>query len=125
MRLSEGTSFTPEKRLQVLEFPPPATQKALLQFIGLVNYFCDHIPSMTEMIKPLRELINQKKYKGSNKLDWTEEGRKAFDFCRAAVSNCQELLQSYKLMLPTMALVAICTWSLMVKSGSLDSIVSP
>ena len=32
---------------------------------------------MTEMVKPLRELINQKKYKGSNKLDWTEEGRKA------------------------------------------------
>ena len=46
---------------------------------------------MTEMVKPLRELINQKKYKGSNKLDWTEKGRKAFDFCRAAVSNCQEL----------------------------------
>ena len=88
---SESTSFTPEKRLQVLEFPPPATQKALLQFIGLVNYFCDHIPSMTEMIKPLRELINQKKYKGSNKLDVTEEGRKAFDFCWTAVSKCQEL----------------------------------
>ena len=24
-------------------------------------------------------------------MDWTEEGRKAFDFCRAAVSNCQGL----------------------------------
>ena len=55
---SEGTSFTPEKRLQVLEFPPPATQKALLQFIGLVN----HVPQMTEMVKPLRELVEQKKY---------------------------------------------------------------
>ena len=54
---SEGTSFTPEKRLQVLEFPPPATQKTLLktllQFIGLVNYFRDHVPQMTEMVKPL------------------------------------------------------------------------
>ena len=47
---SEGNSFTPEKRLQVLEFPPPATQKALLQFIGLVNYFRDHVPQMTEMV---------------------------------------------------------------------------
>ena len=35
---SEGTSFTPEKRLQILEFPPPATHKALLQFIGLVRH---------------------------------------------------------------------------------------
>ena len=88
---SEGISFTPEKRLQVLEFPLPATQKALLQFIGLVNYFRDHVPQMTEMCKPLRELVEQKKYKGSNKLDWTDEGRAAFNFCRAAVSNCQEL----------------------------------
>ena len=81
----------PEKRLQVLEFPLPATQKALLQFIGLVNYFRDHVPQMTEMVKPLREFVEQKKYKGSNKLDWTDEGREAFNFFRAAVSNCQEL----------------------------------
>ena len=46
---------------------------------------------MTEMCKPLRELVEQKKYKGSNKLDWTDEGLAAFNFCRAAVSNCQEL----------------------------------
>ena len=85
---SDGTSFTPENRLQVLEFPPPATQKALLQFIELVNYYGDHIPQMTEMAKLLRELINQKKYKGFNKLDWTENSHKAFDFCRAVVSNC-------------------------------------
>ena len=36
-------------------------------------------------------MVEQKKYKGSNKLDWTDEGRAAFNFCRAAVSNCQEL----------------------------------
>ena len=85
------SSERPEKRLQVLEFPLPATQKALLQFIGLANYFRDHVPNMTETVKPLRELINANKYKGSNKSDWTEEGRKAFDFCRLAVSICQEL----------------------------------
>ena len=80
---------------------------------------------MTVMVKPLRELINQKKHKGSNKLDWTEEGHKAFEFCRAAVSNCQELHFLVDTATPTMALVAICTWSLMVKLGSLDSLVSP
>ena len=34
---STGTSFTEEKRLQVLDFPLPENEKALLQFIGLVN----------------------------------------------------------------------------------------
>jgi hypothetical protein len=36
-----GTSFTEEKRLK------------LLQFIGLANYFRDHVPNMTEMVQPL------------------------------------------------------------------------
>ncbi len=43
---STGTSFTEEKRLQVLDFPLPETEKALLQFIGLANYFRDHVPNM-------------------------------------------------------------------------------
>ena len=51
---SERTSFTPAKRKEVLEFPLPANEKALLHFIGLVNYFRDHVPQMTEMVKPLR-----------------------------------------------------------------------
>ena len=52
-----GTSFTEEKRLKVLQFPLPETQKNLLQFIGLANYFRDHVPRMTEMVQPLRKLI--------------------------------------------------------------------
>ena len=47
---SAGTSFTSEKRLQVLDFPLPETEKALLQFTGLVNYFRDHVSHKTEMV---------------------------------------------------------------------------
>jgi hypothetical protein len=83
---STGTSFTDEKRLQMLDFPLPETEKALLQFIGLANYFRDHAPHMTE---PLRKLIDIKKYKGSKKLTWTSESIEAFHSFRIAVSNCQ------------------------------------
>ncbi len=54
---STGTSFTEEKRLQVLDFPLFETEKALLQSIGLVNYFRDHVPKMTEMVQPLEEEV--------------------------------------------------------------------
>ena len=80
-----GTSFTEEKRLEVLKFPLPETQKNLLQFIGLANYFRDHVPNMTEMVQPL------KKYKGSGKLVWTPDAIAAFEFCQQTISNCQEL----------------------------------
>jgi len=86
-----GTSFTEEKRLKVLQFPLPETQKNLLQFIGLANYFRDHVPNMTEMVQPLRKLIPLKKYKGSGKLIWTPEAIAAFEFFQVAISNCQEL----------------------------------
>ena len=56
---STGTSFTEEKRLQVLDFPLPETEKAFLQFIGLANYFRDHVPIMTEMVQPLRKLMDE------------------------------------------------------------------
>ena len=83
---STGTSFTSEKRLQVLDSPLQETEKALLQFIGLVNYFRDHVPRMTEMVQLLRQLIGIKKYRGSKKLNWTPESIEAFHFCRIAVN---------------------------------------
>jgi len=82
---STGTSFTPEKRLQVLDFPLPTTEKSLPQFIGLVNYFRDHVPQMTEMVQPRRKLIDIKKSKSSMKLNWTDESIAVFHFCRQAL----------------------------------------
>jgi hypothetical protein len=84
-----GISFTEEKRLKVLKFPLPETQKNLLQFIGLANYFRDHVPNMTEMVQPLRKLIPLKLIPG--KLVWTPEAIEAFEFCQQSISNCQEL----------------------------------
>jgi len=52
--------------------------QALLQFIGLANYFRDHVPNITETVQPRL------------KLTWTDEAIEAFHFCRVAVSNCQD-----------------------------------
>ena len=53
---STGTSFTEEKRLQVLDFPLPETEKALLQFIGLANYFRDHVPSKVDGYEEIQRI---------------------------------------------------------------------
>ena len=86
-----GTSFTPEKRLKVLTFPQPSTQKKMLQFLDLVNYFRDYAPNMTEMAKPLRDMIPEGKYQRTGKLVWMTERSAAFQYCQQAISNCQEL----------------------------------
>ena len=89
---AESTSFTEEKRLKVLNFPLPQTKKALLQFLGLGNYFRDHVPNMTELCKPLRDMCpTDKTYTSNGKLVWTPERIRAFEVCQQAISNCQEL----------------------------------
>jgi hypothetical protein len=52
-----STSFTPEKRLKVLGFPEPTIQKAILQSIGLANYFRDHVSDMTDLVNPSGKLV--------------------------------------------------------------------
>ena len=46
---------------------------------------------MIEMVNALCALVDVKKYKRTKQLNWTEESIETFNFCRAAVSNCQEL----------------------------------
>ncbi len=40
---SDGVCFSTEKRTKVLDFPLPVKQKQLKSFLGLVNYFRDHV----------------------------------------------------------------------------------
>ena len=48
-------------------------------FIGLANYFRDHVPNKTEMLKPLRDMILVAKGANlSKKLIWTDERIAAF-----------------------------------------------
>ena len=84
---------------------------------------------MTEMIQPLRKLIDIKRYKGSNKLIWTDEGIEAFHFCYVAVSNCQDLYFFDDTTTPILQTDAYLTMVLVMssndKSESYDSSASP
>jgi len=53
---ADGISFSGEKRDKVLNFPLPTKAKQLMGFIGLVNYFRDHVSDMTGKLKALRLL---------------------------------------------------------------------
>jgi len=48
-----GLAFSQEKRETVLDFPIPTTQKAMKQFLGLANYFRDHVKDYSTLVKPL------------------------------------------------------------------------
>jgi hypothetical protein len=71
----------------VLEFPLPTTKKRLEAFLGLGNYFRDHIPQCTELFKPLRLLAN----KTTGKVQWTPELESEYYKIRDAIAQCPKL----------------------------------
>ena len=85
----EGLHFSEEKRIEVLNFPRPTTQKHIQMFLGLANYFRDHVANITELLAPLRELIVQ--YDKRKKVIWTPDRIAAFDKARQAIHYCQKL----------------------------------
>jgi hypothetical protein len=53
---SDGVCFSTEKRTKVLDFPLPVKQKQLKSFLGLVNYFRDHVKDLSKTVKPVLEV---------------------------------------------------------------------
>ena len=83
----EGLNMSPEKKQKVLDFPVPDTVKQLRGFLGLVNYFRDHVRGHAVICKPLFEMTTQ----ASKRLVWTEEGEAAFRKIKDDIANLQTL----------------------------------
>lgn len=84
---ADGISFSGEKRDKVLNFPLPIKVKQLMGFIGLVNYFRDHVSDMTNKLKALRELTTDRK----KPVQWSDETERLFYSVRDEVANCPTL----------------------------------
>jgi hypothetical protein len=46
---------------------------------------------MTEMVKPLRDMIPLRKYKGGGPLQWDPESIEAFEYCQQALGKLATL----------------------------------
>jgi hypothetical protein len=94
---SEGLSMSQDKIRKVLDFELPATVKELRSFIGLCNYFSDHIRNCSLLLRPLHlSVTRHSKDLSARKasqalLEWTVQDREAFDAVKSAVEVCPTL----------------------------------
>jgi len=84
-----GLSFSKEKIQEVLDFQKPTHMKGLRSFLGLANYFRDHIRNHSIIVKPLHDIV--KNYERRKVLQWTPESDKAFIDIQTEISNCPTL----------------------------------
>jgi Reverse transcriptase (RNA-dependent DNA polymerase) len=54
---SEGLQMSQDRVKQVVDFPTPQLSKQLKSFLGITNYFRDHVRNHSVVVKPLHSLL--------------------------------------------------------------------
>lgn len=73
-RISQNRIYPPLKRAEAISnFEAPRNKRAVRRFVGIPNYDRNFIPRLSELAKPLYELIEVKTF------EWTEKGQNAFE----------------------------------------------
>jgi len=87
----DGITFSREKLQKVIDVPLPETCKQLRSFVGLANYFRDHVENHSSRIEPLIRLLV--KYDPKRRIEWDKhpEAYPAFQDIKLAVNQCPQL----------------------------------
>lgn len=83
-----GYRLTDDRKQGIVDLSPPSTLKQLRSFLGMVNYFRDFIPHLSDLLSPLTELTKTSKYPS---FQWSSAAQSAFESVKAAVLQSQSL----------------------------------
>ena len=84
-----GIHFAQEKLDEVLNFAMPVRIKDLQRFIGMVNYFGDHIQHLATELRMLREM--EQEFRQHKVLQWTQERKIQFERIKSIVKALPQL----------------------------------
>jgi hypothetical protein len=88
----EGITFSKTKFARVIDLIKPFNLKELRSFVGLVNYFRDHIQNHSVAIHPIQQMITEgDKTKAIQHIRWTPEGEASFLSIKDKINNCPKL----------------------------------
>ena len=80
---SSGINMSQKRIEGAIAFTTPRTLKELQSFLGLINYFKDHIRDHALIARPLYQLVAEVTKSGHKNLTWNEQ----YDAAFAALKN--------------------------------------
>jgi RNase H-like domain found in reverse transcriptase len=83
---SEELQMSQDRVKQVVDFPTPQLSKQLKSFLGITNYFRDHVRNHSMVVKPLHSLLTN--YCKTKKITWTAEALNAFQQITKEILKC-------------------------------------
>ena len=88
----QGIKFSEKKLSGVENMPPPKTKGEMKKFLGLANYFRDHVKNESILAAPLQRMIpNYKRGERSSLLKWSDELLQNYIDLNKAVVECPML----------------------------------
>ena len=85
----DGIHFERSKLDSILNFKRPETQQQLRAFLGLANWFRDHVSNHSRLVRPLHALL--KGYSKHQRINWTSELLQVYEDTKRAVHECPKL----------------------------------
>jgi hypothetical protein len=85
----DGMTFSPEKLRKAMSIDRPKTERQLKSFLGVANYFRDHIMNHSMIVAPLHDMMEG--YRPRRELIWTKEGEEAFERVKKLLCDCPTL----------------------------------
>ena len=83
----DGVDITDERKKHIGEMRRPVIVSELHSFVGLVNFFRDHVKGFATVTIPLYEILADKKNKPKSTIQWTERSDNAWQQLKDAVAN--------------------------------------
>jgi hypothetical protein len=82
-----GMIIDPERTQAIAKLPPPSSKKAMQSFLGKINFVRRFVPSFSEMVRPLQNLI-----KKDVLYRWGPQESQAFDSIRKSIIEAPSLM---------------------------------
>jgi hypothetical protein len=77
---SDGMIIDPERTQFIAKLPPPTSKKSMQSFLGQINFVRRFVPSFSEMVRPLQNLI-----KKDTQYHWGPTENQAFNAIKKAI----------------------------------------
>lgn len=76
-----------EKVIPIIEYPKPKTIQQLRTFLGMINYYREHIPNAALLQAPLNEYLHHSKKRDKTEIQWSSEATQAFENAKTCLKN--------------------------------------
>jgi hypothetical protein len=84
---SDGMIIDPERTQVITKLPPPTSKKSMQSFLSQINFVRRFVPSFSEMVRPLQNLI-----KKDTQYHWGPIENQAFNAIKKAIINTLSLM---------------------------------